>query len=241
MEPQCLYETKTEEPNKARQPMKPTAIFLAIAFAACPLLANDESDLVMPDIVKKAQTTVEVFMRHSPPTGECFPDPSARVRIIDGVVMLTDLALYPHMIANISEGLVAFQKGREWGACDKNGKVIIAPQFESRFSFSSGIAGVRRGGKYGFSDKEARLIIEPKFDVDYTWDFVGDVCPVRVAGKNAVIDRKGSYVWELGLLRAENLGGGIYIQTADGRSGFLNDKGSLIPKGEPNRNYYKAK
>ncbi len=195
----------------------------------------------MPEIIKKAQTTVEVLMRHSPPTGECFPDPSARVRMIGGVVMLSDLALYPHMTANLSEGLVAFQKGREWGACDKNGKVIIAPQFESQFSFSSGIAGIRRGGKYGFIDKKARWIIEPRFDVDYTWDFVGDVCPVRVGGKNAVVDRKGAYVWAPGLLRAENLGGGIYIQTADGKDGFLNDRGSLIPNGEPNRNYYKGR
>lgn len=221
--------------------MKPTIFILALAFSACPLFASDESDSVMPQIIKKAQTTVEVLICHSPPTSECFPDPSARVRMTNGVVMLSDLALYPHITANISEGLVAFQKGREWGACDKSGKIIISPQFESQFSFSSGIAGIRRGGKYGFIDKEAQWIIKPKYDVDYTWDFVGDVCPVRVGGQNAVIDRKGSYVWKLGLLRAENLGGGILIQTADGRSGFLNDKGSLIPNGEPNRKYYKGK
>jgi hypothetical protein len=76
--------------------------------------------------------------------------------------------------------------------------------------------------------------------VDYTRSFIGDACPVRIGGKGAVIDRKGNYLWKPGLVRAENLGGGIYIQTEDRKEGFLNDQGSLIPNGEPNRRYFKG-
>jgi hypothetical protein len=90
--------------------MKLIALFFIPALAACAPMTNDESDLEMPDIVKKAEVTVEVLMRHSPSTGECFPDPSARVRMINGVILLSDLALYPHMTADISEGLVSFQR-----------------------------------------------------------------------------------------------------------------------------------
>ena len=41
--------------------------------------AIDASDAVMPDIIAKAETKVEVLMDHIKSTGECFPDPSAAV------------------------------------------------------------------------------------------------------------------------------------------------------------------
>ena len=39
----------------------------------------DQSDSVMPDIVSKAATKVEVLMRHMKSTRECFPDGDAQV------------------------------------------------------------------------------------------------------------------------------------------------------------------
>lgn len=194
----------------------------------------------MPAIVRKAPFTVEVLVKYSPSDGSCFPDPSAKVRTMNDKVMLSDLALYPDMIADLSEGVVAFQKGSLWGACDKDGKIVITPQFESSFEFSSGLAGVRKASKYGFIDKSARWVIKPTYDTDYTWWFVGDACPVRVGGENAVINRKGEYLWKPGLSQAEVLGGGVLISTEDGKHGFLDDSGTLIPGTKPNPRYFKG-
>ena len=201
----------------------------------------DQSDSVMPDIVAKAETRVEVLMRHMKSTRECFPDGDAQVRFEAGRVVLEDFKLYENLEPRLSEGLVAFKLNEKWGACDKDGKVILPAAFESDFEFHEGMAGVSEHDKYGFIDKAGKWVIKPKFDADSGWDFIGEVSPIRVDGKGAVIDKKGEFVWQPGLLRSEILGGGIFIQTSDGREGFLDDSGKLIPNREPNHRYCRSR
>ncbi len=220
--------------------MKTLLRFTLIALATSVVGEADESDTVMPDIVAKAGTRVEVMMRHIKSTGQCFPDPDTQVRFENGRVVLEDFKRYDNLEPGFSEDLVAFKLNEKWGACDKDGKVVLPATFETGFEFHEGLAGVSEGDKYGFIDKEGKWVIKPRFDTDYTWDFIGEVCPVVVGGKCAVIDKKGGYVWQPGLLRSENLGGGIFIQTADGREGFLDDSGKLIPDRESNPRFYKS-
>jgi WG containing repeat/Ankyrin repeat len=198
----------------------------------------DESDQALPDVISNAKTTVEVLMRHAISTGECFPDPDAKARFENGRVVLEDFKRYINIEPRLFEGLVAFQLDGKWGACDKDGKVVIAAKYQSGFEFHEGMAGADEDGKLGFIDKEGKWLIQPRFDTDYRWNFMGDVCPVAVGGKCAVIDKKGAFVWEPGLLRAEILGGGIFIQTDDNREGFLDNSGKLIPNGKPNHHFY---
>jgi hypothetical protein len=199
----------------------------------------DKSDPVMPDIVAKAETTVDVLMRHIKSTGECFPDPDATVRFEDGRVALEDFDKYQNLAPRLSEGIVAFKLNGKWGACDKDGKVVLPAKFDNGFEFHEGLAGASEGDKLGFIDKEGKWVIKPGFDTDYIWEFIGEVCPVYVGKKGAVIDKKGNFVWKPGLLRAEVLAGGISIQTADGKEGFLDDSGKPIPDREPNYRYFK--
>lgn len=214
-----------------------TAItLLALAFlVSC---AADESDSQMPRIVARAGTRVNVRMVHIESTDRCFPDSDTQVRFIGGRVVTEDFKLYKNHQPDLSEGLVAFELNGKWGACDKDGKVILPAKFESAFEFHEGLAGVQEGGKLGFIDKKGRWAIKPRFDADYTRGFIGRVCPVRIDGKRAVIDKTGKYVWKPGLLRSESLGGGVFIQTKDGREGFLDDSGRLIPNQKPNPRYY---
>ncbi len=194
----------------------------------------------MPDVIKTAKSTVEVFIKYKISTGSCFPDQSARVRLVDEKVLLSDLSLYPNLSADLLGGLVSFQKGQSWGACDRSGRVVIAPQFESLFGFYDGLAAAAQGGKFGFIDRTGHWVIKPAYDTDrYIGRFVGDACPVRIGGKNAVINRKGEYLWPPGLLIAEVQGGGILIHQTGGRLGFLDQTGSLIPEGKPNRRFHK--
>lgn len=199
----------------------------------------DESDSMMPDIIAKAETKVTVLMRHIKSTGLCFPDSDAVVRFEGGRVVLEDFKHYANMEPMLSEGLVSFELKKKWGACDKDGKVVLPAKFDTGFEFHEGLAAVDEGGKRGFIDKEGKWVIKPTFDTDYTGDFIGEVCPVTLGGKGAVIDKKGEFVWQPGLLRSEILGGGIHIETSDGREGFLDDSGKLIPNREPNYRFFK--
>ena len=59
--------------------------------------------------------------------------------------------------------------GKKYGFIDKNGKVVIEPQFGGTYGFSEGLAQVEKDGKYGFIDKSGKVVIEPQFD--YASDF----------------------------------------------------------------------
>lgn len=190
-----------------------------------------------PQIIELSTSKVEIHL--SPlRSNECFPDRSAFVRFSDDRVVVADISLYPDKKNPFSEGLTAFKMSGKWGACDTSGLVVIKPQFDRWFEFSSGLAGVIFEGRYGFIDSGGKWVVKPLFDPDYPHSFVGDVCPVRLNGKNAIIDRAGNFVWPLGLLRADPLAGGIYIELNETTKGFLDDKGSLIPNGEPNSRYF---
>ncbi len=214
--------------------------FLLITLFTASFLHADESDKAMPDIVRAAESKVSVLMRHIKSTDQCFPDPDAVVRFEDGRVILEDFKRYQNLEPRLEDGLVSFQLKGKWGACDQDGKVVLAATFESSVTFHEGLAGVSEGDKYGFIDKQGKWVIKPIFDTDYTWFFIGEVCPVYLGKKGAVINKKGEYIWQPGLLRSEILGGGIFIQTADGQEGFLDDAGKLIPDGQPNKSYYHA-
>ena len=54
-------------------------------------------------------------------------------------------------------------KGK-WGFVDKDGNVVIEPQFEDAGSFSGGLAAVMKDGLWGFVDQEGTVVVEPQFE-----------------------------------------------------------------------------
>lgn len=52
----------------------------------------------------------------------------------------------------------------QWGFIDKNGNMVIEPQYEEARSFSNGFAAVRVKGKWGFINLENKMVIEPQFE-----------------------------------------------------------------------------
>lgn len=66
------------------------------------------------------------------------------------------------------DGLIAYQKGNQWGYVDIEGNIVIEPQYERAKSFSNGLAAVQMDGAWGFIDTDNRLVIENVFlDADY--------------------------------------------------------------------------
>ena len=52
----------------------------------------------------------------------------------------------------------------KWGFVDKDGAVIIEPQYESARSFANGLAGVKQGNLWGFVNIAGEMVIEPQFE-----------------------------------------------------------------------------
>ena len=73
----------------------------------------------------------------------------------------------------------------KYGYMDKEGNVVINPQFDYAEGFSEGLASVRIGdresGKYGYIDKEGKMVINPQFDL--AWRFSEGLAKVEIGGK----------------------------------------------------------
>ena len=54
--------------------------------------------------------------------------------------------------------------GGKWGFVNRNGKIVVNPEFDYVFNFSEGIAAVKVGDKYGFIDTTGVLIVPCEYD-----------------------------------------------------------------------------
>lgn len=57
------------------------------------------------------------------------------------------------------EDLLAAKTEEKWGYIDREGKWLIAPQYDHCGDFSNGVAPVERGGKWSFIDREGREVL----------------------------------------------------------------------------------
>ena len=62
-----------------------------------------------------------------------------------------------------NDSLAAIEENGKWGYVDKDGKVVIEPQFEEAHSFLNGYAAVKVHGKWGFINEKGKLVIEETF------------------------------------------------------------------------------
>lgn len=62
----------------------------------------------------------------------------------------------------------------KWGFVDKDGNMVIEPQYEDARSFSNGLAAVMLNDLWGFIDSSGKVVIAPQFEK--AWDFNSDGC-----------------------------------------------------------------
>ena len=102
-------------------------------------------------------------------------------------------------IDKFSERLQAVKISNKWGYIDRDGRIVIKPQFEDANNFSEGLAAVRVGCHYGFIDKLGKFVIPPTFET--AWKFSEGLAPVAPAGKYTLGRRfksKGKWVQACG-------------------------------------------
>jgi hypothetical protein len=108
---------------------------------------------------------------------------------------------------SFSGGRAWFSVGRRCGCVNREGLVVVKPQFDDCGDFSSGLArvkvggteedafGRRFGGKWGYVDTAGRMVIEPQFDI--ARDFSDGLAGVRIAKRFIYIDTAGRPVLRL--------------------------------------------
>jgi hypothetical protein len=124
------------------------------------------------------------------------------------------------------------EKGK-WGFINKDGKVIIAPQYDdSYYSFSEGLAAVKVGRKWGYIDSENRMIIPPTFEGAN--QFRDGIAKVHLGsftvdeGKGAFIDKSGKFVlgpWDR--WTSQDFGEGLLQDKAGEKWGYLDRNGEV--------------
>lgn len=90
-----------------------------------------------------------------------------------------------------------------YGYINKQGDMVIRPQFSQASRFSQGLAAVQMEGKFGYINKEGNFVIEPQFDM--ALEFRDGLAQVWRTGlkegkwaepKLGYIDKTGKFVWE---------------------------------------------
>jgi len=132
------------------------------------------------------------------------------------------------------DGLAAFEIDLYFGYVDRNGDIVIQPEYFMAYGFSEGFAVVaNEDDKHGFIDKKGNLVIPFKFEhnIEGTYLYQGfsdGLSAVCVDGKFGYINTKGDFVIEPKFDYAERFSDGLALVIADGLYGYIDRNGNYI-------------
>src|SRR3989442_8798309 len=151
------------------------------------------------------------------------------------------------------DGLTPIQQNGKWGYADKDGKVVIRPQFSRADRFSEGLALVWTGGipltdpvvtsfvKMGYIDRTGHWVIHSRFRYYFFDDFSDGLVPFRQqSGKWGYMDRTGKIVIQPRFDWAGNFSGGIAPVLLDSKCAHVARTGTVTDQSEtilPRRKY----
>lgn len=128
------------------------------------------------------------------------------------------------------EGLAAFSilddEGEKWGFIDKNGTVLINPQFIKVENFNEGKCAVKdANGKWGYINKEGRISINYQFSNANS--FSNGKAVVVSGGKHGVIDENGKYLINPQYSEMK-IDGDMFLIKQGGKYGWCDNEGKII-------------
>lgn len=123
-----------------------------------------------------------------------------------------------------SDGMAAYSiltpEGELWGFVDKNGKVVLPPQYSAVSYFSGGLCAVMNStGSWGYINKKGVLKIEHRYENAHP--FISGKAKVAAGGKYGVIDPKGNYLLQP-VFDDLDTDGSLYLVKINGLWGWHN-------------------
>jgi len=134
-----------------------------------------------------------------------------------------------------SLSLIPVQNGKEYQYIDKEGKIVINPQFSEASAFRDGIALVRTSGekaKWGYIDEEGKYMIAANY-IDATIFSEGLAWVVSENGAPTAIDAKGEIKITLKDAETvnifkEGLAAFSFLKDGEVQWGFVNEEGQVV-------------
>jgi len=108
------------------------------------------------------------------------------------ILMVVLCGLIAPMLWTDDVARYAVHTGGKIGFIDRDGKMVIEPQFEDAIHFQDGVASVKAGGKWGYIDPSGKWVIPPRYDEART--FYQGLGTVRLGSKWGYINREGKWV-----------------------------------------------
>jgi hypothetical protein len=120
------------------------------------------------------------------------------------------------------------RKDGAWGYIDREGTMVIEPQFEDAKPFSDGRAKVIRDGAPVFIDSTGAVVLAP--DVEWVRSFSDGRAAASPPGseKAGYIDATGAFVIEPQFTRAQDFSNGRAAVQQDETYGYINRQGTMV-------------
>ena len=145
-----------------------------------------------------------------------------RIRLIDSSgkdVTPADIDAF----GEVSDGMMLARKGKLLGFLDDEGRVAIAPRFQSVQDFKGGRARFWESGKHGYIDKKGAVVIEAKFDS--AADFAEGLAAVRLGDRLGFVDPSGKVVIEPAFERVQDFSDGVAAAQREKLWGYIGRDG----------------
>lgn len=140
---------------------------------------------------------------------------------------------------NFSEGLSAIliksNNSQKWGFVNKEGEIVIAPQFERTGYFSEGLCSVTLDGKDGYINQEGKFTVNAQFYIGN--EFSGKLATVaNEDNKWGIINESGKFIVnpQYDMIKID---GDLFQVRLNGKYGWINRDGEVVINPQFNEAY----
>jgi hypothetical protein len=167
--------------------------------------------------------------------------PTRKEFLFLGIVELAIAMYWPGCVSAGEHYVPVFStKGEEvkWGYADRDGTVIIDPQFDYCRPFREDRAAIQISKKWGFVDRSGSIVIEPKYY--YAQDFSEGCAAVKIRGENELkgkpggwgfIDTEGKKIVDGVYLFVGRFSEGLAYVETDANGGYIDKHGKMVING----------
>ncbi len=142
-------------------------------------------------------------------------------------------------------GLSPVERGGKWGYADKDGRIVIKPQFDLAHGFAEGLALVWSGGvpltdpivksfvKMGYIDQKGQWVIQSRFEYYFYYDFSEGLVPFRQQSNEwGYMDSRGKTVVHARFQWAGGFSNGIAPVLLDDRCADIDKTGKITDQSQ---------